>query len=223
MEDVHPNCSFGCNTSETIEHLLITCPYAKSVWAIEPNLIYVNPDNTSSFLEICKTWIRRLDSGIPIEIILTKAWFIWKERCNRVFEQKQQTKTPLGLEIQRFLDFWYKSNMPPTQFIKGKLKIQNWSLPNTSQFKLNIDAAWISLDFPAGFSLILRNDVGDFELGRAGPFTASSPEKAEAIGLLQSVNWAVEKGLSNFTVEGDLPRTANNVADVLAKEAKSCS
>ncbi|XP_026398857.1 uncharacterized protein LOC113294693 [Papaver somniferum] len=147
--------------------------------------------------------IGRVDSDIPIEIILTKAWFIWKERCNRVFEHKQQTKIQLGLEIQRFIDFWYKGNLPSRHFPKEKLKIQTWSLLNRSQFKLNIDAAWSSIDLPTGFSLILRNDAGDFEIGRAGSFTASTPEEAEAIGLLQGAYWAVEKGLSNFTVEGD--------------------
>ncbi|XP_026451286.1 uncharacterized protein LOC113351536 [Papaver somniferum] len=262
MEDVHPNCSFGCNTPETIEHLLITCPYAKYVWALEPNPIAINSDDIFSFLEICKSGIGKVEAEIPIEMILTKAWFIWKERCNRVFEQKQQSNTQLGLEIKRFLEFWYKGNMNSRQSSKGNLRIQNWSFPKSSQLKLNIDVAWISVDLSAGFSLILRNDAGDFELGKAGSFTTSSPEEAEAIWLLQGAIWALDKGISNFTVEGDcqnlfdylngkdsqiswqnrsimdevkekisrcqiflgfflVPRTANNVADVLVKEAKS--
>ncbi|XP_026431838.1 uncharacterized protein LOC113329082 [Papaver somniferum] len=79
----------------------------------------------------------------------------------------------------------------------------NWNPPNKSQLKLNIDAAWISANLPTGFSLILRNDAGVLEQGRTGAFTASTPEEAEALGLLQGAKWASEFGLSNFLVEGD--------------------
>ncbi|XP_026400005.1 uncharacterized protein LOC113295886 [Papaver somniferum] len=79
----------------------------------------------------------------------------------------------------------------------------NWNPPKRSQLKLNIDAAWISADLPAGFSLILRNDAEILEQGRAGAFTASTPEEAEELGLLQGAKWATEIGLSNFTIEGD--------------------
>ncbi|XP_026384999.1 uncharacterized protein LOC113280607 [Papaver somniferum] len=167
MEDVQPNCSFGCNMVESVEHLFISCPYAKSVWAEEPFPVTLNIHTSTSFF--------------------------------------------------RYLQ---------------------------------------------GFSLIVRDDVGDFKTGRAGPFTASIPEEAEALGLLQGAQCATEKGMANFSVEGDsknlfdylngresqlewqnqsildeaknvfnscqkflgfnfAPRTANNVADILAKEAKS--
>ncbi|XP_026451033.1 uncharacterized protein LOC113351224 [Papaver somniferum] len=138
----------------------------------------------------------------------------------------------------------------------------NWTPPEKSRLKINIDATWISANLPAGISLILRNDAGILEQGRAGALTATTPEEEEALGLLQGAKWAVEIGLSNFYLEGDcknlfdylngkesllewqnipildevvnelkscniwvsfVPRSANTVADLMAKEAKHFS
>ncbi|XP_026459028.1 uncharacterized protein LOC113359649 [Papaver somniferum] len=83
--------------------------------------------------------------------------------------------------------------------------------PRKTQLKLNIDAAWISVNLPAGFSLILRNDARGFEQGRAGSFTTATPEEAEALGMLQGAKWALEKEWSNFSVKGD----CKNLVDYL--------
>ncbi|XP_026437831.1 uncharacterized protein LOC113336033 [Papaver somniferum] len=140
---------------------------------------------------------------IPVEIALTKAWFIWKERCNLVFENKQYTSAQLGSEIQRYLELWYKDHPLLNQVkIRGD-KTRNWNPPKRSQLKLNIDAASTSAIVPAGFSLILRNDAGILEQGRAGAFIASTSEEAEALGLLQGAKRATKIGLSNFSIEGD--------------------
>ncbi|XP_026459476.1 uncharacterized protein LOC113360151 [Papaver somniferum] len=181
MEDIHPNCPLDCNAVESIEHILFFCPFAK-----ENNII-------------------------SAELVLTKAWFIWKERCNLVFENKHQTSAQLSTEIKRHLEFWYKDHPLLTQVLKNGDKNTNWIPPEESQLKINIDAAWISANLPAGFSLILRNDARLLEQGRAGALTASTPEEAEALGLLQGTKWAVELGLSNFTLEGD----CNNLFDYL--------
>ncbi|XP_026430910.1 uncharacterized protein LOC113328029 [Papaver somniferum] len=235
---------------------------AREVWAAEPYPIKLQLHSSITFLDICKDWIDKKSTIIPVGITLIKAWFIWKEKCNLVFKNKQQTSAQLGTEIQRYLEFWYKDHPLLNQVKIGKNLIPNWNPPKRSQLKLNIDAAWISANLPAGFSLILRNDAGILEQGRAGAFTSSTPEEAEALGLLQGAKWAAETGLSNFSIEGDcknlfnylngiesslewqnisilddainelkscnnflglyfVPRTANNIADLMAKEAKN--
>ncbi|XP_026432458.1 uncharacterized protein LOC113329849 [Papaver somniferum] len=201
MEDVHPYCSFGCSEEESIEHILIFCPYAKVVWASEPNPVAQCFHSSITLIDICKQWMGKLNPTISIELILTKAWFIWKERCNRVFEKTKQSSGQLSLEIQRYLDFW--SNHSNTQVKNKDLISSTWSPPRKNQLKINVDATSNSKSLPAGFSLILRNDGGEFEQSRAGPTSASTDEEAEAIGMRQGAKWEVEHGLANFLVEGD--------------------
>ncbi|XP_026400661.1 uncharacterized protein LOC113296574 [Papaver somniferum] len=188
----------------------------------------------------------------------------------RIIRGKPDTLTWLLTKTGKFtvksiyLEFWYKDHPLLNQVNNGKSLTPNWKPPSKSQLKLNIDAAWISANLPAGLSLILRSDAGTIEQCRAGAFTASTPEEAEALGLLEGAKWAAENGLTNFSIEGDcknlfdylngiesslewqnisvldqvihtlkscnnflgfyfVPRSANNVADIMAKEARSFS
>ncbi|XP_026399395.1 uncharacterized protein LOC113295258 [Papaver somniferum] len=198
MEDLHSNCSFGCNTIESTEHFLFSCPFAKSVWAENPFPMTLNIHASTSFLEICKEWLGNKNTNISIEIILTKAWFIWKERCNKVFEQKQQSSTQLGIKIQRYLDYWYKDNLPRCLSTTHNTKKQVWLSPEKARLKININAAWKSMNFPAGFSLIARNDAGDFKTRKAGPLKATTPEEAEALGFCKVRNEQQRKDYQIF-------------------------
>lgn len=128
---------------------------------------------------------------------MTKIWFIQKERCDRVFEKNYKTSLQLALEIQRHVHYWntdrYKIHTRAS--IHMKRSNISWGLPNSSQYKINFDAAWLSTDSPAGYVIILCNNTRTFEQGQAGPFTTLSSEEAEAIGFLQAAKWAREKGI----------------------------
>ncbi|XP_026378641.1 uncharacterized protein LOC113273087 [Papaver somniferum] len=261
--DLSPSCSFGCNEAETIEHLFLHCKYAKFVWATDPYPVVVHFDSTIHFLDVFKEWLEKENPLIPIEIIMTKIWFIWKERCNRVFDNQQQTCQQVALEIQRHLAFWHKEKylVKSKDLVSGNKGDKIWKFPESLHNKLNLDVAWISSSVPTGFAIIFRNDAGEFTQGRAGPISATTPEEAEALGFLQSAKWARAMKLSDFSMEGDcknlfdylkgepsqitwqnqsimeevkdeisfcnnfkgfhfIPRTTNNVADTLAKEAR---
>ncbi|XP_026415914.1 uncharacterized protein LOC113311291 [Papaver somniferum] len=202
MEDINPNCPSNCNVVESIEHMFF-CPFAKEVWAAEPYPVNLQFHSSITFLDICKDWIGKKNPIIPVEIALTKAWFIWKERSNLVFENKQRTSVQLGTEIQRYIKFWYKDHPLLNQVKRRRDKNITWNPPKRSQLKLNIDTNWISANLPAGFSLIFRKDAGILEQGRVRAFTASTPEEAVALELLQGAKWATKIELSNFSIEGD--------------------
>ncbi|XP_026378874.1 uncharacterized protein LOC113273354 [Papaver somniferum] len=114
-----------------------------------------------------------------------------------------RTSTQLGIEINRYLEFWRNDRGVLRRDIVKPVEPPKWIFPKKSQFKLNIDATWISSSLPAGFSIILRNDTGDFKQGRAGPISATSPEEAEALGLWHGARWALDNEWANFSVEGD--------------------
>ncbi|XP_026383574.1 uncharacterized protein LOC113279078 [Papaver somniferum] len=264
FKDISSSCSFGCNEHETIEHLFLHCKFAQAVWATDPHPVDIQFNRNKSFFNIFKENLEEENPQIPIEIIMTKIWFIWKERCNRGFDNQHQTHQQVALEIQRHLAYWQKEKytVKRKDLIRGNTSNNTWKLPEPHYHKLNLDGAWISCNTPEGFAIIFRNDAGELIQGRAGPISANEPEEAEAQGYLQAAKWARANNLSTFSVEGDcknlvdnlngepsqiswqnqtimdevknefsfcnnfkgfyfVPRTANNVADTLAKEARS--
>ncbi|XP_026395990.1 uncharacterized protein LOC113290620 [Papaver somniferum] len=140
-------------------------------------------------------------------------WFIWKERCDRVFEEKFKSATNLALEIQRYVDFWStkkRKSAKPSQ-AKRKNLIPVWKAPSKDNLKINVDATWISEALPYTYALILRNDTGDCQGGRAGHSTGSDPQEAEAIGVLQAEIWAKDNQIQRFSIEGDCESLFNYI------------
>ncbi|XP_026383428.1 uncharacterized protein LOC113278920 [Papaver somniferum] len=146
-------CPFGCDSDKTIEHLLFHCSFAKSVWDSNPNPIHLNFDCSVTFLDMCKTLIEKPSIDIPLEIILTKIWFIWKERCNWVFGKKTETIPQLALEIQKHLKYCHleKQDNTHSQDNLEQLEKENWRLPLVSRLKINVDAAWMFKTEPPGY------------------------------------------------------------------------
>ncbi|XP_026399628.1 uncharacterized protein LOC113295515 [Papaver somniferum] len=264
FKDISSSCSFGCNEQETIEYLFLHCKFAQAVWATDPHPVDIHFNRNTTFFNIFEESPEEGNPQIPIEIIMTKIWFICKERCNRAFDNQQQTHQQVAVEIQRHLAYLHKEKytVKIKDLIRGNTSNNTWKLPEPHYHKLNLDDAWISCNTPAGFAIIFRNDVGEFIQGRAGPISATEPEEEEALGYLQAAKWARPNNLSTFSVEGDcknlvdylngepsqiswqnqtimdeaknefsfcnnfkvfyfVHRTANNVADTFAKEARS--
>lgn len=93
-----------------------------------------------------------------MEIVLTKMWFVWNERCNRVFQRKQCTPQQFSLVTQKHILFWTKKNGNTKKKIpKSKPLTKPWTGPVKNKQKINVDAAWISKYKVAGFALVLRD------------------------------------------------------------------
>lgn len=162
FQDISSTCSFGCNEPETIEDLFLHCKFAKKVWATEPHPIDINFSSNTTFLSIFKDKIEKDNPTIPIEIFMTKIWFIWKERCNRAFDNQSQSYDQVALEIQIHLAYWHKESytVKKKDLLRGNDINNSWQFPKPIHHKLNVDAAWISHNVPAGFAIIYRNDAG---------------------------------------------------------------
>ncbi|XP_026451602.1 uncharacterized protein LOC113351911 [Papaver somniferum] len=195
-----------CGTEiETTEHLLLHCPYVKEVLNSSPNPISLNIDCSSTFLEKCKDWINNPRKKISLELMFTKMWFIWKEICNKIFENKSTSSNTLAIEIQGYIYFWSKRSSAQDKPKKQRKQTLTpvWKAPLKDTLKINVDDAWISHSLPSSYAIILRDDGGNSGGGKAGQSEALDPQEAEALGELQTAIWAQEKVLENFNIEGD--------------------
>ncbi|XP_026445017.1 uncharacterized protein LOC113345454 [Papaver somniferum] len=188
MPDVDENCIFCHDHIETLEHLLFECVYAKSVWNLPPFSGGVNKNTMLlSSKEHYNQW--QVGGDISTETSATKCWFIWKERCNRVFEAKATSSLQLSIINQRHVNYWSttQGNMDQQTSCTNSVAQQSvpWKLPDSKCDKINYDASWVSHVNNASYGLIMRNDAGDGKAGKSRIIEASSPEKAEALALLQ--------------------------------------
>ncbi|XP_026445573.1 uncharacterized protein LOC113346223 [Papaver somniferum] len=186
VNDVDPYYTMCGTEIETTENLLLHCPYAKEIWNSSPNPITLNINISSTFLELCKDWIKNPRKQISLELILTKMWFIWKEKYNRVFENKATTVKNLAMEIQGHVAFWaQRSNLQNKAiYLKKNTLKPLWQAPSKYTLKINVYAAWISDSLPFSYALILRDDTGISGGGKAGQSTTTDLQEAEALGMM---------------------------------------
>ncbi|XP_026399456.1 uncharacterized protein LOC113295325 [Papaver somniferum] len=160
-------------------------------------------------------WIADIYENSEIEIMTTKCWLIWKERCLRIFQSKSTTSIQLSLAVQRHLAFWAPLRQLKHGVINNTTSVlhshidinaSRWSKPQVNHLKINFDASWFDFSTPAGYGIILRDDTGGAIQATGGTFRASTAEEAEALSMLETTNWAKRMDLKNFSVEGDCQR-----------------
>ena len=100
-------CAFCDQHEETVEHLLLQCPYSREVWFKLLRMgglqrLMPQPDSSladwwvSSRKLVPKTMRKGFDS-----VVLLIMWILWKERNARVF---QQSSSSAGMVVQRIVD-----------------------------------------------------------------------------------------------------------------------
>ncbi|XP_026435214.1 uncharacterized protein LOC113332934 [Papaver somniferum] len=135
----------------------------------------------------------------------TKCWFIWKERCLRIFEDKSRTPIQLALDISKHYEYWYPMTLNSLNQTQDKTikAIPHWTFPIKNTFKLNCDASSLSEKTNAGFGFVLRNWTRTFKGAESGIFRTSTAEEAEALALLQAAKWAKLHNIQHLVIEGD--------------------
>ncbi|XP_026398697.1 uncharacterized protein LOC113294519 [Papaver somniferum] len=135
----------------------------------------------------------------------TTCWFIWKERCLGVFEDKARSPEQLAIAITRHFAYWHPERKAKTTEISCTILNMNisWNLPVVNTFKLNCDASWLSELTNAGFGLIIRNWTGTFQAAEIGCCRTFSAEEVEVVALLKATQWAIRNNMQNLVIEGD--------------------
>lgn len=92
------NCALCCQNSETITHLLISCPFAREIWfgVLRP-LAWHSLLPCSSSFSLADWWasarkkLPKPDRRDFDSIILLVSWLLWLERNRRVFDKQSRS------------------------------------------------------------------------------------------------------------------------------------
>lgn len=151
MDDIDVKCVFCDHECESLKHLFFECSYAKSV-ALLPPVVGINHSSNLdySFAQMYSNWLTGIYENSEIEILATKCWLIWKERCLRIFQSKSTTSIQLSLAVQRHLAFWSPLRQLKQGVINNTTSVlhshidinaSRWSKPQINQLKINFDAS----------------------------------------------------------------------------------
>jgi hypothetical protein len=114
-------CIGGCGCAETAAHLILQCEVFGSVWHYVYRWVgisFIAPatigDHFQQFGQLAG--LSRSTHSFMTLIWHACVWVIWKERNNRIFQQKLLTSDRLA-EMVKIMSFnWLKANMPSFAF-----------------------------------------------------------------------------------------------------------
>ncbi|KAF8693487.1 hypothetical protein HU200_038884 [Digitaria exilis] len=102
---------------ETAAHMMATCSYSAQVWnsfthiGIVPQQLPPNDYRRLLQWWTCMTESTHQPESIKIQhAVIYTAWNIWKERCRRVFDNKEMTVPQLVLLIKQDIQNWHTTH-----------------------------------------------------------------------------------------------------------------
>ena len=108
----HPlatHCCLCCSNTESMDHLLLFCPIAHSLWMYMLRLFgieWVMPSLVVDLLFCWYHWLGKHSSDIWDLVPGYLMWTIWAERNRRSFEDEEKTVVQLLEFCQRTLFNW---------------------------------------------------------------------------------------------------------------------
>lgn len=211
-----PLCSI-CNIfEESIEHILLLCPWTEAVWFGSPLGYRIRKSSITSIdnwiLDLHRSMTNRLESRQVLSLAGFLCWSIWKSRC--CFLYQGEPLSPV-LTITRALclmkDFW---NVSPTSTHMDPLSpssLVGWSPPPINFIKLNCDAAWNKLTCKVGLGVVARNHQGLCVGGLAKPSICDSVLIAECEAVLEGLLLARDSQFGRVIVSTDSMELITNI------------
>ncbi len=98
-------CCMCRSADESVDHLFLHCQVARELWSFIFRCVgidWVLPFRVSDLLFSWWNWFGKRSSGVWILIPSCLMWTIWRERNNRIFEDKETS-------LARITEFFYGS------------------------------------------------------------------------------------------------------------------
>ncbi|KAH9647971.1 putative reverse transcriptase/RNA-dependent DNA polymerase [Citrus sinensis] len=201
--EVLASCPICHTSSETVFHVLVTCPFAKACWI----------SSVMGFNESCVSfvhWLEDLFSCCNIDdcsLTATVCWGLWLNKNNKVWNDvKGRVQTVLNSAGQN-LFLWQQARksvyVPPVSDSASHGSVC-WLKPNVGWFKCNVDAAIIRS----------RGLISDFIAAKSDILPGSfEAREAKAIGVREALSWLKKFAFHSVNLEIDSLQVFNALHD----------
>ncbi|CAN6545401.1 unnamed protein product [Malus baccata var. baccata] len=209
---------------ETIEHLFFTCPWVEPIWFGGALTYKIDRDAIHSWVEwLTGVWSYSFASSSHAKWLRTyiayTCWFIWKTRCDFVFNEVPINPSKVLLAISSAVGSFLAANA----FLgvsrsggSGRVDpVSRWCAPSSHLIKINVDASWSKVSKRGFAGVIIRAAEGRFVAAARYPISAPSAAAAEALALLRGCELGADLGIHALIIESDSLDAVNCLSDSL--------
>ncbi|QHO51670.1 Putative ribonuclease H protein [Arachis hypogaea] len=208
-----PICQICLKSSETVEHALLLCDWARATWfGAECQWIPTKETVTSigNWMVECIKKLRAGGGGDQerrISKLGFLMWEIWKTRNSKIFQQQQvNPRWTICRAIALEATYWKLAEKQQTQKIevnRSKTNLLNWRPPPENWLKANVDAAFKKDTGRGAISVVIRDHKGRIILGFSGKIQAKSSIIAEAQAIRQALIIVNNLQIGRTLIESD--------------------
>lgn len=208
-----------CGLSESTEHLLLHCSFAKQVWQLIPLASPFDPDDFPSFssaVVAATSWFCLPPSGASGDIFSWVVWHLWITGNQLVFESRPASAALTALRAVTSAREWAQAQeSPPTALKKTQIQGRPDSIP-TGTVACNTDAAWRNESSEAGLAWIFDSPTAlSVTNGCKFQHRVASVLMAEGLAVREALCHAINIGISKIWLRSDSLSLINAISSVI--------
>ena len=187
QKDICESCR---EATETVGHVLWSCPKAKEVWECSKLVIGWNGGTNQTFQDLMWELLINGDAGEDkVAYAVTIAWALWHNWNEVRYGGVRKSGQQISSWASDYLREYRAATVQVAPGVSVARQVIPWSPPQNGQFKINVDGAVFSEQKAVGVGVVIRDDKGRLEAALrrkiSAPMGAVEAEaKAFEAGLL---------------------------------------
>ncbi|KAF5191071.1 hypothetical protein FRX31_019340 [Thalictrum thalictroides] len=145
---------------------------------------------------------------------VTSAWYVWKSRCTKVFQDKLIPPHIVATQIDKMVFRLNGSISDLAALPEQPVLSKKWVTPMMNNVKINVDISFLNYDTPIGIGYVIRSCNGSFLYAGTECGYADSPELVECYDIFAAVQGGVRQQLKHVELETDNLTVANYLAGI---------
>ncbi|XP_072090431.1 uncharacterized protein [Arachis hypogaea] len=210
---ITPRCSICQEEDETIEHVLLLCPWTRAVWFGSSLQIVPTAYNVRYFEKWMMNTIEKIknETGKEHDKILCNlgcvCWCIWKTRNQHIFQQTKVNPENVIIYSEHLAVEYHNATKglnienKPKVGRNGESKRITWRLPPHNKVKVNTDAAFHRETGMAALAVVVRDSQEKIITRTTSTFKTTSALAAEAQAYREALILIKDLQIANCIIE----------------------
>ncbi|KAJ8752497.1 hypothetical protein K2173_004785 [Erythroxylum novogranatense] len=181
-----------CGVAEDVDHALVFCPEARSVWARwgGGSIVREGVGFNRWFTEVCEK-----ESTVLVIQWCSLASKLWQARNDRIWEAKRYSSFTLYRMALGYINDWQQANMSssvPSRSGEGRGAVEGLNDEAQLDWLCFVDGATFMERCLYGYGVICQDGEGNFVRAVSGHFVGRcSADVVEVVALREALTWVL--------------------------------